>query len=293
MTIIDVHAHPSLYSPISESEERLNFRMKEMGLGLMSPSDLTVIDKQNDFAKISKTILLPLDTTTTTGDTLISNDEIKKLVYLRPERFIGFASVDPNRADALEVLEHAFGTLGLSGLKLNPAKQQFSPDHPDYYPIYEKCLQYDKPIMFHAGFSWDKNSISEFAHPFRFERIAIKYPKLRMCLAHFGWPFVKETAILLVKYPNVYTDTSMLYMDSPELFFEQVFTRDMGKYWLDHNFPDKVMFGSNTPRFRPIRILRGLEKVYMSEKTRSKVLYKNAMRFLGEKGDIDENRATD
>ena len=48
---------------------------------------------------------------------MLSNEEIDKIVRLDPGRFIGFATVDPNRADALEVLEHAFGTLKLRGLK--------------------------------------------------------------------------------------------------------------------------------------------------------------------------------
>ena len=53
--------------------------------------------------------------------------------------------------------------------------------------------------------------------------------------------------MLMIKYPNVYTDTAMMYMDSAEQFMEKVFRQDMGEYWLDHNFPDQVMFAP-TPR---------------------------------------------
>ena len=57
--------------------------------------------------------------------------------------------------DALEVLDHAFKDQKLSGLKLNPSKQAFYPDDPMMDPIYKKCLEYNKPIMFHAGMSWE------------------------------------------------------------------------------------------------------------------------------------------
>ena len=90
--------------------------------------------------------------------------------------------------------------------------------------------------------------------------------------------------MLMIKYPNLYADTAMMYMDSAEQFFDKVFKYDMGEYWLDHNFQDQVMFGSNAPRFRPVRIKRGLDSLKMREDTRRKLYGENAMRFLGLEG---------
>lgn len=45
-----------------------------------------------------------------------------------------------------------------------------------------------------------------------------EFPQLRLCLAHMGWPWVQETAMLMIKYPNLYADTAMMYMDSAEQF---------------------------------------------------------------------------
>ena len=44
------------------------------------------------------------------------------------------------------------------------------------------------------------------------------------------------------------------------------------------------MFGSNAPRFRPVRIKRGLDSLKMREDTRRKVMGENALRFLGMEG---------
>lgn len=52
------------------------------------------------------------------------------MVQEAPDLFFGFASVDPYREDALEVLEKAFKEQGLMGLYLNPSKQAFFPDDP-------------------------------------------------------------------------------------------------------------------------------------------------------------------
>ena len=84
--------------------------------------------KQLNAAGIDKCIISAEDVTTRAGDTIVSNEEVRTLVDLQPERLIGFASVDPQRPDAVGVLEKAFKDLHLAGLKLSPAMQHFSPN---------------------------------------------------------------------------------------------------------------------------------------------------------------------
>lgn len=282
--VIDVHTHPIFYEDICEDQERLNFRKEQFGIFKQSPQSLESILTLMDNGGIDKSVLLPEDITTLHGDVVVSNDEIKKLVDLRPDRFIGFASVDPYRADALEVLDYAFKDLDLKGLKLNPSKQKFYPNDEILHPIYRKCIEYNKPIMFHAGMSWEPDAPAKYSVPLNFEEVAIAHPELRICLAHFGWPWVHETVMLLLKYPNVYTDTSMLYMDNAKDFYEQVFTRNMGPLWIDRNLNDKVMFGSNSPRFRASRLKPALESLPMRRTTFDKIFGANAEKFLGLKG---------
>ena len=107
----------------------------------------------------------------------------------------------------------------------------------------------------------------KYGKPLNFEPVAIKYPKLRICIGHMGWPFIFDTAAMLLKYPNVYADTSMLYMDSPEQFMHDVFMKQYGRLWLDNDLGDKIMFGSNNPRFRTARIKRGLESLDIRPET--------------------------
>lgn len=280
--IIDMHIHPIFYESICQDEEELEFRKNTFGVFKQSPYDFDEVFREMDYAGVDKAVLLPLDLTTTEGGCVVTNEQVKSIVDAHPDRFIGFASVDPRRGDALSVLDFAFGSLKLKGLKLNPAKQHFSPTDSFMKPIYEKCIEYNKPILFHSGLSWEPNALTEYAHPLKFEQVAIDYPELRFCLAHFGWPFVRETAMLMIKYPNVYADTSVLYMDSPEESMERLFTIDMGPLWMDRALHSQVLFGSNGPRFRQFKLLRGLEKIKMRDYAREGIYYKNALRFLGE-----------
>ena len=86
--------------------------------------------------------------------------------------------------------------------------------------------------------------------------------------------------MLMIKYPNVYTDTALLYVDSPEEQMKELFTRDMGPMWFERCFPKQVMFGSNGPRFRAFKLKRALDKVPMREFARENLYWKNALRFL-------------
>ncbi|WP_010277910.1 amidohydrolase family protein [Paenibacillus senegalensis] len=279
--IIDVHSHPIFYKAISNDADALKFRKEQFAVFKQSPYPIETAIYEMDYMNIDKTVLLPLDITTRHKGHIVSNEEVRQIVDLAPDRFIGFASVDPHRPDGVEVLDYAFKELGLSGLKLHPSKQHFYPQDDMLSPIYEKCIEYNKPIMFHAGMTWEPDAPAKYSQPVHFEEVAIAYPQLRMCLAHFGWPWMHETIMLLLKYPNVYTDTSLLHMDNAKDFYEQIFTKNMGPLWIERNLNKKVMFGTNAPRFRAKRLLPALRELPFRPSTLNNIFAGNAMRFIG------------
>lgn len=279
--VIDMHVHPVFYKDICGDEEELAFREDTFGVWKQGPMSFEEAFAEMDYGKIDKEVLLPLDVSTTAGGYVVTNEQVAKLVELEPDRLIGFASVDPHREDALEVLEKAFTELGMKGLKLNPSKQKFHPMDKDLQPIYELCEKKDKPIIFHAGTSWEPDTPAKYSHPLEFEEIFIRYPDLRCCLAHFAWPWVREMCMLMLKYPNVYTDTSVLYLDSPEESIHRLFTEDMGARWAERAFAKQILFASNTPRFRAFKIRRAIEKLPIIKEVKEDILGGNAVRFLG------------
>ncbi len=64
-------------------------RRQRYGLYKTSPSPLEHTLEVMDHAGIDKSVLLPLDLTTITGEVVISNDEVRTLVSLAPDRFVG------------------------------------------------------------------------------------------------------------------------------------------------------------------------------------------------------------
>ena len=283
--MIDTHVHPALFAAICGDEARFRYRCDEMNYHLMGPSSLELLKKQYVLAELDHVVLLPQDCAAEGGEPVISNEEIEALVKLDPALFIGFASVDARRPDAAARLEDAFAQQGLRGLALNTAKLHLYPNDERLAPLYDLCQKYNRPIIFHAGLCLEKNAFAKYAHPMEFEEVVERWPGVKMCLAHMGWPWVNETAALLIKYPNLYANTAMMYMDGPRQLFEKVFRQDMGQYWLDNNLADKVMFGSGSPRIRPVRSKRGLDALPMEPATRRKVYHDNAAKFLGLEGE--------
>ncbi len=278
--VIDLHTFPGFFEEICTDPDIISYRREQYFLYKQHvwPLDLFVV--QMDAAGIDKSVISAEDITTRAGKPIVTNEEIRKLVDLRPDRLIGFASVDPNRDDATTVLRCAFADLKLSGLKLSPAMQYFMPNSSIMDPIYDICEEYNKPILFEAGMTWVKNSPTKFSKPEFFEDLAIARPNLRFCLGHFGWPWVRETTMMILKYPNVYADTAMLYFDSPAQFFKHVFNYELGEYWVDRMLFDKVMFGSTYPRIEQKRMIKAIDAITLRTLQKKMVLGLNAERFL-------------
>ncbi|NLY90454.1 MAG: amidohydrolase [Firmicutes bacterium] len=281
---IDIHVHPAFFEPINQDPAREQMRHDILNIHKNGTAPLEHVFNQMRCARLDRLCLLPADYTTQTGHVVVTNEEIHRLVNLAPDKFIGFAAVDPFSAQALEKLEYAFSELKLRGLALHPSRQRFYPGDKLLSPLYDLCEKYDRPIIFHSGLSWEPDTLSKYARPIEFEELAYRRPKLRICLAHFGWPWVQETAMLLVKYPNVYTDTSLLHFDSAYEFYTHLFTSEIPLTWLDRSLRHQVMFGSNNPRFEQIRMVDAISRLGLRDSTLELILGGNAMEFLGGAG---------
>lgn len=278
---IDVHYHPAFFEELCGNDELAEKRRNDMAYYKTPVVSVERIFERMTSSGVDQCFLLPHDYTMVSGDR-IENEDMARIVELGKGRFYGFASVDPARQGAADIVEHAFADLHLSGLKLHPSKQGFYPNDKKLYPIYEICKKYNKPIMFHCGFTWQPKTLAKYSHPLYFEETAQAFPELRMCLAHMGFPWVKETAMMLLKYPNLYADTAVLFFDSAREFYEYLFQREIPVTWLDRSIRHQVMFGSNMPRFEEMRMLSALQGLGMREETYSLITEKNARVFLGE-----------
>ena len=148
----------------------------------------------------------------------IPNDFIADYVAQYPSRAVGFASVDPNDPTAAEEFERSVTDLGLQGLKVSPVYQGFDPWSPEAWELYYLANKYDVPVMFHMGGMYDPNGTLEWGHVLRLDKVGRAFPDLRIIVAHFGQPNMQETAMLMRKNTNVFTDLSARFHRKWQLY---------------------------------------------------------------------------
>jgi predicted TIM-barrel fold metal-dependent hydrolase len=177
------------------------------------------------------------------------NDYVADIVRQAPDRFIGFASVNPmyqGPERAVEELERAVTELGLTGLKLYPMYQHWSPDDPEIaFPVFAKAADLGLPVMVHQAGSTRIDAKLSLGRPALLDDVGREFRDLVVILAHCGIPWIDEAMFLLTKHPNFYADLSyhIATLSRPNLY-----------RWLnsleDFFVPfEKLFFGSDYPGF--------------------------------------------
>ncbi|MDI6691230.1 MAG: amidohydrolase family protein [Candidatus Bathyarchaeota archaeon] len=184
------------------------------------------------------------------------NDYIAKSVKKHSTRIIGFGRVDPRREDAIKELTRIKNGLGLSGIKLHPMVECFRPDHPFFNKFFKKTNALNLPILFHSG--------DGFSSPGLILKIAKKYPKLPIILAH-----LREASVnALRECENVYVETSGTLPDFIELSVD-----------IDEN---RILFGSDIPYYRYPTQIAIVEAAEISKKSKRKIFYENFQKLFSQ-----------
>jgi predicted TIM-barrel fold metal-dependent hydrolase len=107
----------------------------------------------------------------------------------------------------LDVLEQERDAI--VGVKMYPGYEHFYPSDEMVWPVAEFCQRRGKVLMFHSGdVSARGIPLLKHAVPIHIDGLAVKFPECRIIIAHFGFPYFLETATVLNKNKNVYTDIS-------------------------------------------------------------------------------------
>ena len=225
-------------------------------------------------------VLLAWDAETATGLPPLTNDEVADIVKTYPGRFIGFASVDPWKAErAISEMERAITELGMSGAKFHPGIQAFYPNDTRFYPLYEKITSLGVPALFHtgtnglgAGAPGGMGIKMDYTRPIYLDFVAADFPDLTIIGAHPAWPWHEEMLAIIGHKSNVFMDLSgWLPRYIPKQIMDEARTR----------LQDRIMFGSDYPFIDPKRWLDDFDTLErFSEPIRQKILLTNAAGIL-------------
>ncbi|MEM8874510.1 MAG: amidohydrolase family protein [Planctomycetota bacterium] len=157
-----------------------------------------------------------------------------------PQRLFGFAGIDPTQEAAVDELQLAHEELGLRGVTVSPANQDFHPADTRAMDLYAKAEKLGMPILFHPGGPMTEASKLSYSRPHLIDEVARNFPGLRIVIAQLGQPWIEEAILLLAKHRNVYADVSVL-TSRPWLAYNALINT------FQAGVMGKLLFGSDFP----------------------------------------------
>ncbi len=209
---------------------------------------------------------------------------VAEYVAAHPDTLIGFLSVDPTQAGWERELHVGHQELGLRGIKLMPMYAGFRPDDTLLDPLWNYATRHALPVLLHTGTTFLSRAPLEYTLPRHLDRVAIRFPEVKIIMAHLGHPFEGECVVVARKHPNVYTDISALHYRPFQLYQSLMLVQEYG-IW------PKLLFGSDYP-FTTVSAsidgLRGLNRMVegtalprLDEQAIEALIHRDSLRILG------------
>ena len=201
--------------------------------------------------------------------------------------------IDNNDFDRhFKILQRAIQNKDIIAIKLYPGYEPFFPSDSVCDPIYKLCTENKIPVIFHSGDTWwlFPTSKVRYADPIYIDDVAANYPELKILIAHLGNPWIKETAEVVSKNQNVFTDLSgILYPPYHNSRFEKRYTENLKESLLDlvayYGDTDKLLFGTDFPLYGQKKYIEFINSIREFNGTdRDNILFKNAMNFFASTG---------
>jgi predicted TIM-barrel fold metal-dependent hydrolase len=224
-------------------------------------------------------VIFPVDERLT-GKPQVSNDLVAEFASANSDICIGFASIDPTRGpEGVREARRLIASGSIKGLKLHPPLQQFSPNDPVAYPLYEVFAEAKLPVLFHTGHSGIGTGMPggggirlKYGNPMNIDDVAVDFPDLPIILAHPSFPWQDEAISVCLHKPTVYIDLSGW---SPKYFSPTLIQ------YANTLLKNKVLFGSDYPLITPDRWLADFEKIAIKDEVRPLILKENAKKLFG------------
>ena len=177
----------------------------------------------------------------------IPSEAVAAFVAKAPRRRIGFAGIDPLAADSIEAIDAAL-SLGLTGVVVAPALQNFHPTHSRAMRVYERCQELGIPIIVKPSRRYSSQAVMAYARPMLFDEVARAFPNLRLVIGGLGYPWMDEVFVLVGKHRHLYTDLAGI-VSRPWQLYNALLSA------FEQRVLDKILFASGFPYDAPERAI--------------------------------------
>ena len=227
--IVDSHTHAFPDSLAPRAMEVL----KALDGNHPSYSDGTVegLKGSMEMAGISRAWLMPVATKPSQVRSI--NDWAREV---SDDRIVAFGALHPDLEDWEEEIRR-IKSLGLPGVKMHPDYQDFLPDDPKMFPMYDALRAEGLILFFHAG---DDIAFQRpgYGSPGRIARVVREFPGLKVVAAHLGgfrrWDAVEEHLV----GRELFLETSFTFAHTACSQIERIIKR---------HGAERILFGTDSP----------------------------------------------
>jgi uncharacterized protein len=170
----------------------------------------------------------------------VPDDDVAAYVRSHADKAIGFLSLDPTQAGWEEELHHGHQDLKLKGIKMMPMYAGFYPNDRKFDYLWEYATAHRLPVLLHTGTTFIDRAPLDCTLPRHIDDLAIRFPQVKIIMAHLSHPYEGECVATIRKHPNVYADCSALYYRPFQLYHSLMLVQEY-RVW------GKVLFGSDYP----------------------------------------------
>lgn len=259
--VINAHCHIYPEKIASKAVEGIK-NFYDLDMSLNGKTDDLIRDGNN----VGVVHYLVHSVATTSRQVKSINEFISYEVNAHPDLFTGFGTLHPDSDNIQGDFDYLLD-LGLKGVKLHPDFQLFALNEKRAFELGEVINTCDVPVLIHCGdFRYN------YSNPEQLIPFLDKFPDMTIIGAHFaGWSVWEDAKRQLAGRKNLYVDlSSSLYALSPETAKDLI-----------HAYgADKVLWGTDYPMWESTSEMEYFNKLDLTDKERSMILYENAAKLL-------------
>ena len=207
-------------------------------------------------------------------DTCLNITEKEKKLFL-----LGTIDIQKQGKEWINKLSLLFRGDRIKGIKIFPGHDPIYPTDKRLIPVLKLCLKYDYPIVIHTGWNSNNPEAARYNNPKHIVKIAKKFPKLKIVIAHYFWPEVEYCYQVTEGLKNIFFDTSGLA--DKEVIKETGLKKIKSILRMTiKNKPESVVFGSDYPMGKFKSHIALINALKINQKEKRNVFWKNAVRLF-------------
>ncbi|MFN7923036.1 MAG: amidohydrolase family protein [Bryobacteraceae bacterium] len=170
----------------------------------------------------------------------VSDHDVAAYVKQHRDKLVPFLCVDPTQPGWQDELIEGHQDLKFKGIKLLSMYAGFEPNDPKLDYLWFYATKHNLPVLLHTGTTFVSQAPLRCTLPRLLDDVAIRFPDVKMILAHIGHPYEGECVVTIRKHPNLYADCSALHYRPFQLYHSLMLVQEYGVW-------NKILFGSDYP----------------------------------------------